>query len=512
MVSENSPKVLLIYPPNQLMDVETPRPDGSLGPLYLASSLEARGIETDVLDASVGTPSQRLEDTFYRNIHQGKGLTRIGMDFDEIAKYVLTEGYTVVGISSNFTPQTNMAMGTARAIKKTNPEIQVYAGGINARALKERFLATSYFDGICLTEGELIFPRIVLDGVENTPGIAFNFQGKIQVNPVTSLCFPKKLDDLPMPAWEKLPFDKYDEIISPHGVDVTNDKHKRYAPMMTSRGCIFSCTYCHISQEKSLGSQTGEIGKYRTHSLERVVKEVDKLKSLGVGKIFFEDDSLLVGKGRIKQIFKIIADRDMSIMDTNGVNIAHFYNKRAPLTSGQFQIDREYIEILRNAGFEQVVFPIESGSKRILKKYATNKIDLDRMNLPLLMKTLSDIGIKAPLNVMIGFPDETEDEMNQSIDLARELMDSGAPYVTFFIPIPFPGSVLYNYAIEHNHLDSEFDTDIMNWKRPVMKNTTVPPERLREIADKANESLNTDTHLKNRLEQSVGHRWRSNNP
>ena len=37
-------KVLIIYPPNQLMDVETPRPDGSLGPLYLAAELEKRGI------------------------------------------------------------------------------------------------------------------------------------------------------------------------------------------------------------------------------------------------------------------------------------------------------------------------------------------------------------------------------------------------------------------------------------------------------------------------------------
>ena len=37
---KNHYKCLIIYPPNQLMDVETPRPDGSLGPLYLASSLE----------------------------------------------------------------------------------------------------------------------------------------------------------------------------------------------------------------------------------------------------------------------------------------------------------------------------------------------------------------------------------------------------------------------------------------------------------------------------------------
>ena len=65
-----SPKVLLVYPPNQLMPIETPRPDGSLGPLYLAAALEAAGFETDILDASVGAPDQTLEQTFHRGVRQ----------------------------------------------------------------------------------------------------------------------------------------------------------------------------------------------------------------------------------------------------------------------------------------------------------------------------------------------------------------------------------------------------------------------------------------------------------
>ena len=64
------------------MDIETPRPDGSLGPLYLASSLEKIGIETDVLDASVGAREHSLENTFYRRIRQENGLIRIGMNLN----------------------------------------------------------------------------------------------------------------------------------------------------------------------------------------------------------------------------------------------------------------------------------------------------------------------------------------------------------------------------------------------------------------------------------------------
>ncbi len=65
--------------------------------------------------------------------------------------------------------------------------------------------------------------------------------------------------------------------------------------------------------------------------------------------------------------------------------------------------------------------------------------------------------IQAPVNMMVGFPDETEKEINMPIDFEKKLMDHGAPYITFFIPIPFPGSSLYNIAINGDYLDKNFD-------------------------------------------------------
>lgn len=502
---------LLLYPPNQLMDVETPRPDGSLGLLYLSSALERNGIYTDILDSSVGGRDQTLEDTFNRRIRQDNGLIRIGMDFDEIAEYVAKGNYDFVGINSNFTPQTRMSFETARAIKQATPKVKVYAGGINARALKERFLKTGDFDGICLTEGELIFPRMIeahFSGhtLRDVAGVAYMVSRRIIVNPVDSTCFPETLDDLAMPDWGKLPFDKYETIASPHGVDVTDRGSNRYGPIMTSRGCPFKCLFCHISDEKRSDDMSGAIGKLRLHSEERVLEEMKVLKSLGVERLFFEDDSLLANKNRVKSIFTKAKDMGFSISDVNGVNLIHFYNLGQTNVRGQWEIDREYLEILKGAGFDQIVFPVESGSQRILQKYATGKTDLKRMNLIALMEMMSDMEIRAPVNMMIGFPDETEEEIRESIDFSHRLMEAGAPYVTFFHPIPFPGSRLYQQAIDNGHLDRDFDHDIMNWKHPVMKNTTVPPERLEEIGEEANRSVNTNKHLIMRERRSAGHR------
>ena len=132
------------------------------------------------------------------------------------------------------------------------------------------------------------------------------------------------------------------------------------------------------------------------------------------------------------------------------------------------------------------------------------------MDLPYLMSAMTDRGIAAPVNMMIGFPDEEESEIHQSIEFAKRLRDAGAPYVTFFIPIPFPGSKLYTMAVNEGYLPTDFDPDHMNWKRPVMQNTSVHPERLIEIRDSANQQVNTDKHIAGRLKQSIGHRWQSN--
>ncbi|MFA6551729.1 MAG: cobalamin-dependent protein, partial [Patescibacteria group bacterium] len=319
------PKVLLLYPPNQMWPIETPRPDGSIGPLYLAGALEAAGFEADILDTTVGSKDDSLADTFYRSIMQVNGLTRIGMSLERIRDFVLAGKYNIVGISSNFTSQTRMALEVAAEIKQANPDIWVIAGGGNARNLWSRFLNGS-FDLVCLTEGERIIVEIAKEwpgGFERISGVAYKKEGRQIVNPVKPDDIYSKLDQLPFPAWEKLLFYKYDQIASPHGVVVAKEKH-RCAPVMTSRGCPYHCEYCHVSYEKLHPEAFGPIGNLRFKSVNRVMEEIFRLKDLGVSRIFFEDDSLLADKKRVKAIFEQVSNLGLTIADVNGVNLVHF--------------------------------------------------------------------------------------------------------------------------------------------------------------------------------------------
>ncbi len=504
------PKVLLVYPPPQLMPNEMPRPDGSLGPLYLAGALERDGIEVDVLDASVGTTSDRLEDTFYNEVMQPNGLVRIGMTVNRISEVIARGGYNVVGINSNFTPQTKMALEVAKAAKSVSKDILVMAGGVSARALPERFLARDV-DVVCATEGESIVVKLVQAFEQGrilaeVSGTITMKNGKVVRHHPESGDTLTNLDDLPFPAWHKLPFEHYDHVVS--GGRSTFKDNERSASFMTSRGCPFRCAFCHISIEREREEENGGIGTLRLKSVDRVMEELRRLKELGVLKIYLEDDSPLAKKARVKEIFNRVRGIGLQIADVNGVNLVHFLKGEG----GRLVIDEEYLELLADAGFRQIVFPVESASQRILDKYATSKLNHSTLDVIELVKIATRLGITCPLNMMIGFPDETEEEIISSIELGRRLVDVGAPYCSLFIPIPFPGSQLYDIALRDGHLQPDFDTDDFNWRRSVMQNTTVPPERIEELQHWGWRDINPKEYLRKRLEMDIGKRWKSSEP
>ncbi len=515
-MSRLQPKIALVYPPNQLMAIEMPRPDGSLGPAYLADALRKAGYEVDILDASVGTSDDKLKDTFENRVLLPNGLTRIGMTPDRLREYFSKGGYDIVGISNNFTPQTNMALEVARIVKEVNPGTLVIAGGVNARALSERFFASRVVDVVVLTEGEKIIVNLVRAWQKNASfdevyGIKYMRRGFVITRPVTpenrSDLISDNLDELPIPAWDLLPFDKYDAINSPHSAIPTSGEWRRYASIMTSRGCPFRCVYCHISEEKEANSSTSDIGQLRLKSIPRVMEEVEKLRSLGVTHLYIEDDSLLAKKARIRDLFHRLTGLGLRISGVNGVNLIHF-SQNVKNGNGRQETDMKFMELLPAAGFNEIVFPVESGNQRILDKYATGKLDHAKLDVIQLMRDAVKLEIVSSVNMMIGFPDETKAEINKTVEMAKRLMGAGARHVTFFCPIPFPGSQLFPMAVEGGYLSPDFDPDLMNWKNPVMKNTTVSPEELVELRDRAWEEVNTEDYKRQRREREIGdHRF-----
>jgi anaerobic magnesium-protoporphyrin IX monomethyl ester cyclase len=482
--------VLLLYPPNQSVPGTVCKPNGSLAYPHLGGALRQHGVHVQVFDACVGGGPDVLDDIFANPSPIPSGLVRTGVS-DERILGVVAE-HDIIGITSIFTDQESMVLHCARLIKAAYPEKILISGGVNARSRLPLFFAAG-FDVVCLSEAD----HTIIDIVEavrrssrpsfaDIHGVAFPDAGRIRINPARTLDIVRDLDLLPMPAWDLLPNQRYWKMARPHSGVFEPGAELRYGTMMTSLGCPFACTYCHIADETE-GSLSGPIGSFRVKSDDRVMAEIETLKGLGVTDVFIEDDSLLGQKKRGLRLLERIREAGVTVCDVNGINIIHLLKRWKP--------DHEVLEALANAGFTQINLPFETANLRIMRKYASNKLNVEMADLPGLIVAMKEYGFQIYGHYMIGWPDETMDEMETTIDMAREHVSYGLDGAHFFCVVPMPGTPLFDMAIAGNHISPDFNPDRMNIYHANMINTTVPPDVLTETRARAWAEVNSPTFI-----------------
>jgi radical SAM superfamily enzyme YgiQ (UPF0313 family) len=372
-----------------------------------------------------------------------------------------------------------MVLETIRLIKKAFPEKLVIAGGVNGRNLRDRFFAAGA-DLIVLSEAERIVVAIAeaIRGKSNltdVAGIAYlDDTGKEHITPAGKPI--TDLDQLPMPAWDLLPLNKYWDISRPHGGQFPEGKRVRYASLQTSRGCPFQCLYCHISKESDT-DPSGNLKGFRVKSIDRVLREVQTLKDLGAEYIYFEDDSLFAKKPRAYELFKLVREMGLHLADVNGVNLCHLQKNYG----GTLGIDIEFLEILAEAGFDFLHLPWESANQRLLDKYCSSKWRINTLSSRDLLRACESVNISTAGNYMIGYPDETLDEIHRTILFAKQHIEEGLNHAALFAVVPFPGTLIYDMCVANGQLDPDFDTDTMKWTKSILKNLAVPAESLEHM-------------------------------
>ena len=479
-------KIALLYPPEQNWPDTMCKPNGSLAYPMLAGALLESGFEVKIFDACVGNEKDDLNEVFYKSSTLPSGMMRTGVSDSRILEEI--SDCDVIGMTSIFSHQETMVLETARLIKKHNPEKLLVSGGVNARNRIDKFFEAG-FDMICLSESEKTIVKICKlfengnTDFSDVPRVVFQKDGKKIYGKMDNSDIIWNLDELPMPAWHLLPNDRYWSIGRPHGGHFEEGEELKYASMVTSMGCPFSCTYCHIAGEKSDSSFSGPIGKFRIKSDERVIKELEILKELGVKQIFIEDDSLLGKKKRGIRLIKKMIGMGFDILDVNGVNIIHLLKEGQP--------DIEVIELLAEAGFRDIALPFESANPRIIEKYCSNKWDIKRSNVTGLIEACKKYGLRVAGNFMIGYPDETLEEVMNTVKYAKERKQDGLDACSFFLVLPLPGTPIFEQAIRDGNLPRDFNPDRLHWQKANMLKTPVPADQLEQIRDEAWMSVNS---------------------
>ena len=194
-------------------------------------------------------------------------------------------------------------------------------------------------------------------------------------------------------------------------------------------------------------------------------------------------------------MLKSIIGIGLDILDVNGVNVIHLTKKGKP--------DIEVIELLAAAGFRDIVLPFESANHRIVKKWCSNKWKVEDFDVENLVKEIKRVGMRVAANYMVGFPDETEGEIQETIDFAKENMSYGLDASNFFLVMPLPGTPMFDEVMRNGQLPKDYNIDRMQWTKANMINTSIPPDKLEDLRQKAWEDCNLSDHIKNRKKWQV---------
>lgn len=354
--------------------------------------------------------------------------------FEEIRERVKEYSPKLVGIfvtGTNLSASTQKMQGadlTCHEIKKENAGIPVFLWGLHPSALPERTLEENDADYVVTGEGydtivnlaRLHKGEAVSFDENGLGGLCYRQNGKIRRLGYSGLL---ETGDIPFPAWDLLPMERY----MPHnwhimGEDEPENARGRYAVVSTSIGCPYNCSYCAISA--LFGTK-----KLRYWNVERVVAEVDRLvEQYHIKYIKILDECFVLNKKYVSELCDALAERQYDI------NMWAYARVDT--------VDPDILRKLKAAGIKWLAYGIESGDDAVLSEVSKAQYTADRTRLA--MQWTKEAGINILANFMFGLPDDTNESMQKSLALCKEICPE---WINFYVTMLYPGSRDYMDAV-----------------------------------------------------------------
>ncbi len=425
MLKRKLRKILLIFPPSTAKTGGLRHCVHPLGIAYLGAVLR-KNYQVELLDATA-EGYENLEDL-------GTGLVKYGLSFQQIKERISDYSPDLVGITCLYSTQYPFVKKICQLAKEFNSEIITVTGGYHPTFLASECLdIEGDIDFIVLGEGEYTLQDLLRQiemGKELThvEGIAFRQGNNLKINPKTY--YIEDLDDLPFPARDLLPMEKYFSINMPMSI---TSKHKRCISILTSRGCTARCIFC--PSPNFWGHH------YRARSTDNVLEELQILiKDYQIREIQFHDDNLILDKKRAAELFQGMIERKFKLRwnTPNGIAL--------------WKLDEQLLKLMKASGCYELTLAIESGDQEVLSKIVKKPLNLKKVEH--LTRIIKKLGIETNSFFIVGFPGETKEQIRRTFEFAKKLkLDCSY----FFIANPNPGSRLHEICKEKGYLKEGFD-------------------------------------------------------
>lgn len=415
-------KILLMVPLPSLLREPPAFPD--LGLAYLSRALMNEGHEVVVLDWA-----------------------NAGMDFPRFRAYLERERPDIVGIKF-FTKDMAGAKACARFVRETLADARVLIGGPHPSADDAQNVLEDFpeADFAIRGEAEVGLPRLVrhiqdpaAQALSAIPGLVYKEGARIRCNATS---FSENPDSFGFPPWEMFEPRRYRNCYVG-----TKGNASFMAPIVVSRGCPAHCNFCTAAL--SNGSPV------RHRSLPHVMEEIELLRhKYGVRQLMITDANFTYDKGFIVSLCEEILKRRLDV------------SFNCPTGTRLSALDHETLPLLKRAGCHFIGLGIEAASPRI-RKQISKGVDLMEIREKIALINKHQIGV--PGYFMLGFADETREEMDDTIAFA---FTEPFFYRAFEVAYPLPGTPLLDY------MKAKFSLPRVDWASFDVYRSPFPLSRL----------------------------------
>jgi len=387
------------------------RPSLPLGLAYVAAAMREAGHDVTVLDA-IGLAPTKLT--------AAKPLPVFGLTAQDLVDR-LDPDARVVGLTNMFTFAWPLVRELVRTIKSAYPDKLVIAGGENVTGMAEHCLATAPIDFIVAGEGETSSVAL-LEAIERgeqdfsqIEGLIFTQDGRlVRTAPRARI---RDLDSIPWPAWDLFDLDTYYRHRLIWGVDAGFT-----VPLLATRGCPYACTFCSSSMMWRR--------RWYSRKPEGLVAEIEYLmETYGATNFPFQDLTAILHRDWILAFCRELLRRGLKI------------RWQMPAGTRCEAIDGEVARLMRQSGVLNIAFAPESGSGRMRELMGKHMSEEALMQA---VRASVRNGVPITAFMMVGQPDETWQDIRESIRLCRKLAIAGIDDIGPGYFFPVPGTPLFD--------------------------------------------------------------------
>ena len=380
-----------------------------LGLAYLSAVLKNHGYQYDCIDL---------------HTEEIMNPSKTGDLWDHLSHFDFSS-YTTVALGGVFLNMKDLSY-ISQKIRDCNPGLFQIVGGQMATVMADLIVADTEVDCVGLYEGEQIILELVQTLQERgnwrkINGLKYkNEEGRIVETPTRAKLQANEIPRMPdRESWKFHILRKAFPKGSP----------SRYsAVVFASRGCPFLCTFCKPQSGKEI----------RTREIDDMIFEIKHLKKKwNVRYIRFFDEVFIGSKSKIRELCNRIIEEKLNI----------FWECQTQVRL----VDRELIELMKEAGCIALNYGIESGSDSILqemKKGITPELAYQAI------EWTHEAGIAPGANFIAGFPSETVETLKETRDFLLSLSHvnwAWPPEIDFVVPLP--DTELFHTAVEMGVID-----------------------------------------------------------